>query len=242
MELIPAVDLKDGRCVRLFQGRKDRETEYSDDPVAVARHWVDGGASRLHVVDLDGAFGDDSPNRSLVRKLLASVEVPCQVGGGLRDLETVSRVLEAGAGAAIIGTGGIRNPDFLRKTVERFGPSHVIAGVDCREGRVLVEGWEEDTRLDALEWLARLEQLGIQRVVYTDVERDGTQRGPNLDELRRVLEASDLRVIASGGVGSLDDLERLAGVESPRLEGVIVGRALYEGTFTVPEALEVLSG
>lgn len=241
MELIPAIDLKDGRCVRLVQGRRDRETRYSDDPLGVARRWVDGGAGRLHIVDLDGAFGGDSPNRTIVRDLLEEVSVPCQVGGGLRDADTVGRVLEAGADAAIIGTGGIREPALLRRAVARFGTGSVIAGVDCRQGRVVVEGWEEETERTLASWLERLEELGVERIVYTDVERDGTQRGPNRRELRRVLEGSSLRVIASGGVGSLDHLRELAGLDHPRLEGVIVGKALYEGTFSVGEARGALS-
>lgn len=241
MKLIPAIDLKDGRCVRLVQGRRDRETRYSDDPLGVARRWVEGGARRLHLVDLDGAFGEESPNRAIVRKLLDAVEVPCQVGGGLRDPETVGAVLRAGAQAAIIGTAGVREPGFLGRCVERHGADSVIAGVDCREGRVVVQGWEQDTDLTLDSWLGRLEELGVQRIVYTDVGRDGTEEGPNLDGLKRVLDGFAHRVVASGGVGSLEHLEALAGLEHPRLEGVIVGKALYEGTFTVDEARRALS-
>lgn len=241
MKLIPAIDLKDGGCVRLVQGRRDRQTRYSNDPLGVARRWVDGGAARLHLVDLDGAFGEDSPNRTIVRELLDAVEIPCQVGGGLRDLGTVRTVLEAGADAVIIGTAGVREPDFLRRCVERHGADSVIAGVDCREGRVVVQGWEEETDLTLTSWLEQLEELGIERIVHTDIGRDGTEEGPNLKELQVVLDGFAHRVVASGGVGTLEHLESLASLNHPRLEGVIVGKALYEGTFTVEEARRSLS-
>lgn len=241
MELIPAVDLQDGECVRLMRGEKDQSTRYSDDPVGMARHWVDEGASRLHLVDLDGAFEEPSENKNVIESIIENVPVPCQVGGGLRSQEAVNRLLETGADAAILGTAGIKNPELLRDLVEEFGSDSIYAGVDCRAGTVLVRGWEEESRYGRDQWMSRLEEIGVGRVIYTDVSRDGTEEGPDVRGTRDILEKFGLDLVASGGVGTLDHLRDLKDLEQPNLKGVIVGRALYERVFSLPEAKDVLS-
>ncbi len=241
MQLIPAIDLQNGKCVRLFQGKQDESTRYSDDPVSMAQYWVEQGASRLHLVDLDGAFEESSENKDVIESIIDSVSVPCQVGGGLRSVEAVERLLEVGADAAIVGTAGIKNPDLLKELVERFDTNSIIAGVDCRDGKVLVRGWEEASKYQREEWIRRLESLGIERIVYTEVQRDGTEEGPALEETQAVVEAFDLDVIASGGVGTLDHLNRLKTLSASNLVGVIVGRALYEKNFTLVEAQQALT-
>jgi phosphoribosylformimino-5-aminoimidazole carboxamide ribotide isomerase len=241
VKFIPAIDLQDGECVRLFQGQQDRSTRYSDDPVGMARHWVEEGAERLHLVDLDGAFEEPSENKDVIESIMESVSVPCQVGGGLRSVEAVGRLLEAGANAAIVGTAGIENPDLLRELVEEYGADSIIVGVDCRDGKVLVRGWEESSRYARDEWVGQLESIGIERIVYTEVQRDGTEEGPALDETRTVAEKFDLDVIASGGVGTLDHLRQLKEIQISNLVGVIVGRALYEKNFTLEEGQQTLA-
>lgn len=240
MQIVPAIDLKQGRCVRLLKGRRDEETRYSDDPLGMARHWQQAGAPRLHLVDLDGAFEQPSENRSIIRDILRTRSIPCQVGGGLRSTDAVETLLEAGARAAVLGTAGIRDPDWLGQCVDRFGADRIIAGVDCREGTVMVRGWEDASGRDRDDWIRTLESIGIRTVIYTDVERDGTQEGPDVEGTREVVESSSLRVMAAGGIGDLEHLRPFAEWNHPRLAGVIVGRALYEGAFTYGEALDLL--
>jgi len=242
MQLIPAIDIKGGRCVRLFQGNKDKETRYSEDPVGMAMRWENKGARRLHIVDLDGAFSEESGNLSIVRDIIRKVSIPCQVGGGLRSKQVVESLLDSGCDGTIIGTAGVREPHWLGRLVEEFGPESIIAGVDCEAGEVMVEGWEEASMLTRSHWIEKLEELGIEKVIYTDVGRDGTQQGPDIKGTGEILTSSSLKVIASGGIGKLEHLEALAAIENPRLLGVIVGRALYEKNFTLQEAREVLEG
>lgn len=241
MQLIPAIDLQNGECVRLFQGKQDQSTRYSDDPVAMAQHWVEEGAQRLHLVDLDGAFEEPSENKDVIESIIDSVSVPCQVGGGLRSIDAVERLLSAGADAAIVGTAGIKNSDLLGDLVEEFGADSIIAGVDCGNGKVLVRGWEEESQYKRDQWISRLESIGIERIVYTEVQRDGTEEGPALNETKSVAETFDLDVIASGGVGTLEHLRQLKDIEGPNLVGVIVGRALYEKNFTLAEGRQALA-
>lgn len=241
MDLMPAIDLQDGECVRLFQGKKDKSTQYSDDPLGMARHWQQEGAKRLHIVDLDGAFEEESANRSVIEGILRDLSIPCQVGGGIRSSEAVDSLLSAGADAVIIGTAGIKNPDLLSTLVDQFGDNRVFAGVDCREGHVLVRGWKEESQYQRDEWVNKLEKIGLGTLVYTEVDRDGTEEGPGITGTRELLEKSSLDIIASGGVGSLDHLNELKKIETDTLRGVIVGRALYEDRFTVSEAQRILS-
>jgi phosphoribosylformimino-5-aminoimidazole carboxamide ribotide isomerase len=233
-EIVPAVDLKGGRCVRLRQGRADAETVFSDDPVAVARRWQDSRARRLHVVDLDGAFAGRPSQTELVRAMIAAVRIPVQVGGGLREIGHVEAVLEAGARWAIVGTRAALDPAFLGQVCERFG-EQVIVGIDASDGRVAVDGWTRVLDLDAIALARDAAAAGAAGIIYTDIARDGTQNGPNLWSTEAVAKAAGIDVFASGGVGSLDDIRQLATV--PELAGVIVGRALYSGAVDLGAAL-----
>jgi phosphoribosylformimino-5-aminoimidazole carboxamide ribotide isomerase len=233
-EIVPAVDLKGGRCVRLLQGRADAETVFSDDPVAMARRWQDSRARRLHVVDLDGAFAGRPAQTELVRAMIAAVRIPVQVGGGLRELAHVEAVLGAGARWAIVGTRAALDPAFLGLVCGRFG-ERVIVGIDASDGRVAVDGWTRVLDLDAIALARDAAAAGAGGIVYTDIARDGTQSGPNLWSTEAVAKAAGIPVFASGGVGSLDDIRQLATV--PELAGVIVGRALYSGAVDLATAL-----
>jgi phosphoribosylformimino-5-aminoimidazole carboxamide ribotide isomerase len=233
-EIVPAVDLKAGRCVRLVQGRADAETVFSDDPVAMARRWEASRARRLHVVDLDGAFAGRPAQTELVRAMIAAVRIPVQVGGGLRELAHVEAVLAAGARWAIVGTRAALDPAFLGRVCERFG-EQVIVGIDASDGRVAVDGWTRVLELDAIALARDATAAGAGGIVYTDIGRDGTQSGPNLWSTEAVARAAGIPVFASGGVGSLDDIRQLATV--PELAGVIVGRALYSGAVDLAAAL-----
>ena len=233
-EVVPAVDLKAGRCVRLLQGRADAETVFSDDPVAMARRWENSRARRLHVVDLDGAFAGRPSQTDLVRAMIAAVRIPVQVGGGLREIAHVEAVLEAGARWAIVGTRAALDPAFLGQVCERFG-EQVIVGIDASDGRVAVDGWTRVLDLDAIALARDAAAAGAAGIIYTDIARDGTQNGPNLWSTEAVAKAAGIDVFASGGVGSLDDIRQLATV--PELAGVIVGRALYSGAVDLGAAL-----
>lgn len=238
MLIIPAVDLRQGRCVRLYQGKADMETVYSDDPVAMARAWAAQGAEMLHVVDLDGAFGGSPQNDAVVRAITAAVPIPVQLGGGIRNLETVAKYLEAGVRRLVLGTAAVTDPDLLRRAVEAYG-ERIVLGLDCKDGKVCVQGWEETAARDGLEFLKEAGAMGVRRVIFTDIRRDGTLEGPNFDAVEAVCRETPLRVIAAGGVATLDDLRRFKAMGAPGVEGVIVGKALYAGNFTLAEALAI---
>ncbi|HET8579153.1 MAG TPA: 1-(5-phosphoribosyl)-5-[(5-phosphoribosylamino)methylideneamino]imidazole-4-carboxamide isomerase [Methylomirabilota bacterium] len=233
-EIVPAVDIKAGRCVRLLQGRAADETVFSDDPVAMARRWQAAGAHRLHVVDLDGAFEGRPAQAGLVRALIEAVSIPVEVGGGLREVAHVETVLEAGARWAIVGTRAALDPAFLGEVCRRF-EDRIIVGVDASDGRVAVDGWTRVLELDATALARDAAAAGAAALIYTDIARDGTQEGPNLWSTEGVAKAAGIPVFASGGVGSLEDIRQLAGVSG--LAGVIVGRALYSGAVDLRRAL-----
>src|SRR5712692_7307279 len=238
-EIVPAVDLKAGRCVRLLQGRADAETVFSDDPVAVARRWQESRARRLHVVDLDGAFAGRPAQTELVRAMIAAVRIPVQVGGGLRDPRHVEAVLEAGARWAIVGTRAALDPAFLGEVCRRF-EDQIIVGVDASDGRVAVDGWTRLLELDAIALARDAAAAGAAAIIYTDIARDGTEGGPNVWSTEGVVKAAGIPVFASGGVGSLEDIRQLASI--PGLTGVIVGRALYSGAVDLRSALALVLG
>ena len=237
MIVIPAVDLKEGRCVRLREGRADAETVFSEDPVAMATQWAALGAQRLHVVDLDGAFEGAPKQTALVAKIVAAVApVPVEVGGGLRDAGAVEAVLEAGARWAVVGTRAVE-PAFMREIGRRF-PKRVIVAVDARNGRVAVRGWVDVSDLTPIELaLAVREQGNVAALLYTDISRDGTEQGPNVQATADLARRSGVPVLASGGVGSVADIAALAAVADAGIEGVVVGRALYTGAVKLPEAM-----
>jgi phosphoribosylformimino-5-aminoimidazole carboxamide ribotide isomerase len=237
--LYPAIDIRGGRAVRLIQGDYERETAYDDDPVTAARRWADGGARWLHVVDLDGARAGEPVNLDHVRRIVAAVDVPVQFGGGLRDSKKVEEAISSGAERVVLGTAAVRDPELATAIAAAHG-ERVVASVDVRSGKVAAEGWTESSSLGTAEVVAALSDRGIRRFVYTPVDVDGLMEGPDLDSLREVAGAAEGEVIYSGGVGSLDDLRSLAALGIDNLGGVIVGRALYEGRFSVAEAQSVL--
>ena len=236
-EVIPAIDLRGGRCVRLVQGDYDRETVYSADPAETARRWQALGAPRLHVVDLDGARSGEQANAAAVRTIVASVSIPVELGGGVRDLETVARWLDAGVDRVYLGTAAVTDPDLVAQACSRF-PGRVAAGADARDGRIAVRGWEVDTAESVGEFARRCIAAGVCALTYTDIARDGTFAGPDVEGVRRLIAAigpTPAQIILSGGVGSLADV--LAAAAVPGLGGVIIGRALYEGRVDLAEAL-----
>jgi phosphoribosylformimino-5-aminoimidazole carboxamide ribotide isomerase len=239
--LYPAIDVRGGQAVRLTQGDYARETAYDADPVDAAKRWAGEGAEFLHVVDLDGAKAGEPRNLDAVRRIAAAVECPIQVGGGLRGAASVAAVLGAGAERVVIGTAALRDPGFLAKALEEHD-ERVVVSVDARDGKVSLAGWTEASDVDVADAVAELSGRGVARFLCTAIEVDGTMEGPALSELRRIAAATEATLIASGGVGSVADLEALAGAAPPNVEGVVVGRALYERRFTVAEATAALGG
>lgn len=240
MIIFPAIDLRGGRCVRLRQGRLQEETLFSDDPLAVAQHWAEEGAEWLHVVNLDGAFGIGSFNISAIQEIIAAVDLPIQLGGGLRDLASIEEALSWGIERAILGTAAVRNPTLVAEAVESFGAERIVIGIDVREGKVAIHGWREVSAVEPLKLALRMRGVGVRRIVYTDVARDGTLAGPNLAAVREMAQRTGLKVIASGGISSLDDIRRLKELEPCGVEGGIVGMALYTGAISLAEAIKEL--
>ncbi|GMV03439.1 MAG: 1-(5-phosphoribosyl)-5-[(5-phosphoribosylamino) methylideneamino] imidazole-4-carboxamide isomerase [Burkholderiales bacterium] len=230
MLLIPAIDLKDGRCVRLKQGDMNAETVFSDDPGAVARHWVEQGARRMHLVDLNGAVAGRPRNEPAIRAIVDAVggNVPVQLGGGIRDLDTIERYLDDGISYVIIGTAAVKNPGFLHDACSAF-PGQIIVGLDARDGKVATDGWSKLTRHDVLDLAKKFEGYGVEAVIYTDIGRDGMLAGVNVEATVRLARELRIPVIASGGFASLDDVEQLCAIEGEGVTGAILGRALYEG-------------
>jgi phosphoribosylformimino-5-aminoimidazole carboxamide ribotide isomerase len=237
--LYPAIDIRGGKAVRLTQGDYGRETAYDDDPVVAAKRWVDGGARWLHVVDLDGARAGTPVNLEYVRRIVAVVSVPVQLGGGLRDSKKVEEAISSGVERIVLGTAAVRDPDMAGAIAAAHG-DRVVVSVDSRSGKVAAEGWTEASDLGTAEVIAALSDRGVRRFVYTPVDVDGLMEGPDLDSLRDAAKATDGELIYSGGVGSLNDLRALADLGLDNLGGVIVGRALYEQRFTVAEAQAIL--
>ncbi len=242
MILIPAIDLKQGQCVRLRQGNMEDSTVFSDDPVAMAGKWVKHGAQRLHMVDLDGAFEGKPVNADVIESIsTAFPDLPIQIGGGIRTVETVEAYLEAGVNYVIIGTQAVRNPEFVTELCAEF-PGHAIVGIDAKNGMVAVQGWAEASDHSAHDLAQRFEDQGVASIVYTDISRDGMMQGVNVDATRQLAEAVSIPVIASGGVTNIDDIKRLNEVKKSGIEGVIIGRALYERTISLPEAQAYIDG
>ncbi|HSS33683.1 MAG TPA: 1-(5-phosphoribosyl)-5-[(5-phosphoribosylamino)methylideneamino]imidazole-4-carboxamide isomerase [Solirubrobacterales bacterium] len=239
MILYPAIDVRGGQAVRLLQGDYARETVYDADPAEAAARWAGSGAEFLHVVDLDGAKAGEPRNLDAVRRIADAVECPFQVGGGLRDLDSVAAVFDAGAERVVIGTAALRDPAFLDKALRKWG-EEIVVSVDARDGKVAFSGWIESSETDVADAVEELSERGVARFLCTAIEVDGTMEGPAAGELARIAAVTSSKVIASGGVGALPDLEALARDAAPNLEGAIVGRALYERKFTVAEAIAAL--
>jgi phosphoribosylformimino-5-aminoimidazole carboxamide ribotide isomerase len=231
MLLIPAIDLKDGRCVRLRQGDMKNETVFSEDPVGMARHWVEQGARRLHIVDLNGARSGRPVNEPIVRKIIAAVgaDVPVQLGGGLRDLDTIERYIDNGISFVVIGTAAVKNPGFLHDACSAFG-GHVIVALDAKDGKVATDGWSKLTGHDVVDLAKKFEDYGVDAILYTDIGRDGMLSGVNVAATLELARAVKIPVIASGGVANVADIEQLCAVAEDGIEAVVLGRSLYEGT------------
>ncbi len=239
MLLIPAIDLKDGHCVRLKQGDMDQSTIFSEEPAVMARNWLDKGARRLHLVDLNGAFAGHPRNELAISKILKTVgsEVDVQLGGGIRDLDTIERYLDAGLRYVIIGTAAIRNPGFLQDACTAFG-GHIIVGLDARDGKVATDGWSKLTRHEVVDLAKKFEDFGVESIIYTDIGRDGMLSGINVEATVRLAQALSIPVIASGGLSSMADIEALCAVEDEGIEAVICGRAIYSGDLDFAAAQE----
>ena len=237
MEVIPAIDIRDGKAVRLFQGDYDRETVFNDSPVAAAQRWLDVGATRLHVVDLDGAKSGEQVNIDLVGQIAASSEVPVQLGGGIRTVEAAKNAVDKGVQRVIIGTAALEGTEFVQQLCEQLGPKRVVVGVDARDGYVAVRGWLEKSETLALDLVRSMESVGIQRFAYTDISRDGTLTEPNFSQVAELLKDTRLAMIVAGGVSRIEHLRRLADMG---VEGAIVGTAAYTGDIDMREAMTTI--
>ena len=230
MLLIPAIDLKDGHCVRLIQGDMDQSTTFGEDPAAMAAKWLDAGARRLHLVDLNGAFAGQPKNLSAIKSILKEVdgEIPVQLGGGIRDLDTIERYIDLGIEYLIIGTAAVKNPGYLQDACSAFG-GHIIVGLDAKDGKVATDGWSKLTGHEVVDLAKKFEDWGVESIIYTDIGRDGMLSGINIDATVKLAQALSIPVIASGGLSNMADIEQLCAVESEGVEGVICGRAIYSG-------------
>lgn len=238
MVILPAIDLLDGKVVRLTQGQRDQVTVYSDDPIAAAKRWKAQGATWLHVVDLNGAFEGQYRNLDVAERIIQDAGVDVELSGGIRSKETLARCFTAGAKRVVLGTKACEDPAFIQEATDRYGPKIAVA-IDAKAGRVVSRGWTSSTNLTPEQLARSVQMLGVELFICTDVSRDGTLQGPNLDALRQILSIGHLRVIASGGISSVQDLIRLRGLEGHGLIGAIVGKALYEGQIDLKQALEV---
>ncbi len=239
MKIIPAVDIKEGKCVRLSQGKAEQETVYSDDPVAMANHWDEEGAQTIHVVDLDGAFQGSPVNSEIVKNIIYSSSVDIQIGGGIRTLETIATYINAGAYRVILGTVAQKEPQFVEEACRRF-PGKIIVGIDARDGFVAVKGWVEVSKQRATDLARKMKGYGIAGFIFTDISRDGMLQGPNLESIKSFAESVQLPVIASGGVSCLEDVKSLAALEPHGVEGVIIGKALYDNVLSLKEARDLI--
>jgi len=236
VEVIPAIDIRGGKCVRLEQGDYERETVFGDDPVKMAVRWAALGATRIHVVDLDGARDGSQANVEVVRRIVQTVDCAVQTGGGIRDVPTLEHTLASGVNRAVIGTAAVKDPQMLRDAVAAAG-ERLIVSVDAREGLVSLEGWTESTDISALALIDRLQSLGVQRVVYTDIMRDGVKGGPNLAMYERLTASTSIKVLAAGGISSVEDVRQLS---EAGVEGAIIGRAIYKGELALAEAINAV--
>jgi phosphoribosylformimino-5-aminoimidazole carboxamide ribotide isomerase len=241
MIVIPAIDLKEGKCVRLEQGLMDKDTVFNDKPAAQARAWQDQGAEMLHIVDLDGAFAGEPKNRAAIEAIVGAITIPSQLGGGIRDMETIEAYLSLGLTRVIIGTAAQRNPELVREACLKF-PGRIVVGIDAKNGMVAVQGWAEVTDITAVDLARKFEGFGVSAIIYTDISRDGMLQGPNLEATRALAEAVSIPIIASGGVSSLQDIRDLMAIESSGVSGVITGKAVYTGAIRLAEAVALTKG
>jgi len=239
MLIIPAIDIKEGRCVRLTEGQFEDVEIFSDDPVMMAVKWADKGAKMLHVVDLDGARYGKLANISLVEQIIKKVNLPVQVGGGIRSYKEVERLINLGVSRIILGTILWKDKPLAKRLFDEFS-ERIIAGIDARDGHVAVEGWQNITSIDALDFAGEMERLGVRRIIYTDIKRDGTLKGPNVANIKRIIKKLNIPLIVSGGIASLTDIKELKKFEALGIEGIIIGKALYKGNILLEEALRLV--
>lgn len=236
MTIFPAIDIKGGRCVRLLQGRAEDETVYGNDPVEMARTWEQQGAEYLHVVDLDGAFDGKSPNEEIIKNMAESVSIPIQLGGGIRSMDKIQRLLDVyGIQRVILGTAAVENNELLKQAVKRYG-NRIVAGIDARNGKAAIKGWVEKTDLSAVELGLKMKEMGIDTIIYTDISKDGMMKGPNISETQEMIERTGLKIIASGGITCLLDLQQVKQIGAA---GAIIGKALYTGAIELSSALRI---
>lgn len=238
MIIIPAVDIKNGRCVRLRQGRKDEETVFSDDPAKMAMRFDEDGAELIHVIDLDGAFQKSPQNLNSIKKIIGSVKTSVQVGGGIRDKKTIRMFIDLGAKKVVIGTEAIKNPALVKDACKEF-PGQIVVGIDARNGMVAIEGWTETTKVEALALAKQLEDYGVAAINFTDIHRDGMQSGPNIKETMTIAQNISIPVVASGGVSTIEDIKNLIELNKFGVTGIITGRALYSGNLNLKEAIKL---
>ncbi len=238
MLIIPAIDIKGGRCVRLFQGQMEQETVYSDDPVSVAKRWEAEGAEFLHLVDLDGAVNGVPKNKDIIGKIIKAIKIPVEVGGGIRNIETIKKYISTGVQKVVIGTTACENPEFVREACNNF-PGRIMVGIDAKNGNVAVRGWKDVTETPASELAKKFEGMGVSGIIYTDISRDGTLSGPNIEAIQSFAESIAISVIASGGVSNINDIKNITKLKKYGVTGVIVGKALYSGSVNLREAIEL---
>jgi phosphoribosylformimino-5-aminoimidazole carboxamide ribotide isomerase len=237
MIILPAIDLHDGQVVQLRQGKLEEKTVYSDDALAIAKRWEEEGANGLHIVDLNAAFTGETRNIEIIKRLVHSLNIPVEVGGGIRSAEIATTFIDAGVTRVVLGTRAVESPDLLEKLVKQFGGDRVAVSVDAKDGKVAVKGWTEITAVDALDFIKSVENLGVRTIIFTDIATDGTLQGPNIGALEKILASTRCHLISSGGVADIEDIKELASL--PNLYGTIIGKALYDGTVDLGEAVAV---
>ncbi|MDY6854059.1 MAG: 1-(5-phosphoribosyl)-5-[(5-phosphoribosylamino)methylideneamino]imidazole-4-carboxamide isomerase [Thermodesulfobacteriota bacterium] len=240
MEIIPAIDLKEGKCVRLLQGDMDKATIFSEDPVDAARMWEKRGANLIHIVDLDGSIAGKPKNKEIIEKIMKSIHIPIQLGGGIRDLSTMDQYLSLGVNRVILGTVALESPDLVQKACERY-PGRILAGIDSKDGLVAIRGWTEVTKKRSEEAAKELETFGVIALIFTDIKRDGMQTGPNIESTKKLAQSVHTPVIASGGVSTIKDIEELLKIEEFGVTGVIIGKALYTNSLRLEDAIKLAS-
>ncbi|MBW2475520.1 MAG: 1-(5-phosphoribosyl)-5-[(5-phosphoribosylamino)methylideneamino]imidazole-4-carboxamide isomerase [Deltaproteobacteria bacterium] len=241
MIILPAIDLKEGKCVRLEQGLMDRDTVYNENPGAQARIWQEQGGELLHIVDLDGAFAGVPKNREAIKAIIDAIDIPSELGGGIRDMQTIEAYLELGIDRVILGTVAKENPALVKEACKKY-PARIVVGIDARDGLVAVRGWADVTEKQATEMAKEMEGFGVVAIIYTDITRDGMMKGPNIEATRALAESINIPVIASGGLSTLDDIRRLMAIESSGVTGVITGKAIYSGAIDLREAVALTKG
>lgn len=238
MIIIPAVDIKQGKCVRLLQGRMEQTTKYSDEPYKMAQRWEKEGATLIHVVDLDGAFEKEVKNLDAIKEILSHVHIPIQVGGGIRDLKTIEMYIDIGVSRVIIGSKALYDPAFVKEACRQFN-GRIVVGIDARNGMVAVEGWSRTSETKAVDLAKQFESCGVSAINFTDIHRDGMQTGPNIEETAALADSVSIPIVASGGVSTIQDIKNLLKIESKGVTGVITGKAIYEGTLDLKEAIRI---